>query len=242
MTLIGLIFWGNFTKSQNEYCKDTIPKTTLAPQVKSNYPTVKSPEGFNEIIEYKPRQFEQGDMFLGYKWNVKYPEELTLVNEKDLTSLSCTRTYWQDLSYPNNFVTNEEGETVYSLTNEKLLSYIRVLNDKYAPKHVMRISVCNTEDGKAFVFYGISMGGGGGYWGKPYIGIDNGEGIKETVENIGSGGCSALQLLQNEFLYIKCSASEGGGGEYMVFQINLSNKSTSRLIYCFTEGSKLTCR
>lgn len=242
LTLTSLIILGEFMQPKNEYYKDILIKPTSAPQIKVNYPTAKPPEGFRETIQYKTRQFDTNEMFLGYEWNVKYPEELVSYGENDLTPMSCTRTYWQDLSYENKFATNEEGGPTYSLANDKLLTYIDFLNSKYAPKHAKLISNCTTENGKTFVFYGISMGGGGDYWGKPFLGIDDGTGIKEIIENIGSGGCSALQLLKNDFLYIRCSASEGGGGEHMVSQVNLSNKSVSRLLYCLTEGDKVNCK
>lgn len=242
LTLVGLIFVGKYIEPENEYYKNTMPKPTVAPQAKVNYPTTKPPEGYTEIVEYKKRQYNPTDMFLGDNWKIKYPIEIVTTSDNDLSPLSCTKTYWQDLSYTNGFATNEEGGPVYSLDNERLLTYANTLNNKYAPKQVKLISSCNTVDGKTFVFYGISLGGGGDYWGRPYLGIDSGAGINEVIENIGSGGCSALQLVKNEFLYIRCSASEGGGGEHMVSQVNLSNKSTTRLLYCLTEGAQVSCK
>lgn len=241
ITLTSLLLLGKFTQPKNEYYKEIETKPTLVPQIKTNYPIAKPPEGFIETNEYRVRHFDPKDMFLGYEWKVKYPEELSSVSDVDLTPLSCTKTYWQDL-FSNKFETNEEGGTLYSLVDEKLLSYIDILNNKYTPRHVKLISKCATQNGRTFVFYGISNGGGGDYWGKPYLGIDKGSGIQEVIENIGSGGCVALQLVKDEFLYTGCSASEGGGGEHMVSQVNLSNKSTTRLLYCLTEGDKVTCK
>ncbi len=164
LTLASLVIWGKFTQPKNEYYKDIETKPTLAPQIQTNYPTAKPPEGFMETNEYKVRHFNPKDMFLGYEWKVKYPEELTSFSDTDLTPLSCTRTYWQDSSSPNRFQTNEEGGDTYSLVYEKLLFYIDVLNNKYTPRYVKLISSCTTDGGKTFVFYGISQGGGGDYW------------------------------------------------------------------------------
>ena len=242
LTLTSLLLLGKFTQPKNEYHKEIETKPTLAPPMKFDHPATKRSEGYAEVIEYKVRQYNPKDMFLGDRWNVKYPEELETIGEEDLTPLSCTQTYWEDISSGGGFATNEDGGPAYALVDERLLTYMKALNNKYAPKTVKLISACSTESGKSYIFYGIRIGGGGDYWGKPYLGIDSGSGINEVIGDIGSGGCSALQLVKNEFLYIKCSASEGGGGEHMVAQINLSNKSATRLLYCLTEGSKVSCK
>lgn len=228
--------------SDSKHSLDNVAKPTLGPQITINHPTPTPPEGYIETKNFRTRQYDPKSMLIDYSEKIKYPQELINTSDSDLTPLYCTKIYWQDLFYANGFVTNEEGGPMYSLADERLLAYIKTLNNQYAPKHVILISACNTENGKTFVFYGISMGGGGDYWGKPYLGIDDGAGINEIIENIGSGGCSALQLARNEFLYIECSASEGGGGQHMISQINLSSKSTTRLLYCLTEGSKVTCK
>ena len=50
-------------------------------------------------------------------------------------------------------------------------------------------------------------------------------------------------MLKGNDLYVRCSASEGGGGEHTISKINLSDKSVIRMIYCLTEGGSIvTCK
>ncbi len=224
---------------------DITPRPTLAPRITISYPTPTPPEGFVEVKNFKARQYDPKSMLIDYSEKVKYPQELLDSNESDLTPLSCTRTYLNTIGNWGSFVTYQDqdgGTKKYFLIDPQLLRYIDYLEKKYSSKRLMMINACSTKDDKTFIFYGMSLGGGGDYWGKPYIGIDKGKGIDETIDGIPLGGCSVLQLLKNEFLYIKCSMHEGGGGIDAIYQVNLSNKSVNQLLYCLIEGTKTTCK
>lgn len=231
------------TISVSKHSLDNTTRPTFTTQITQGYPSPTLTLGFTETENFRARQFDPKSFFIDFSTEpVKYPQELININESDLVPLSCTRTYWSTIGQEGRFATYEDGGAKkYSLVDAKLLGYVENLKKRYPSKRLIMINACSTEANKTFVFYGISRGGGGDYWGTPYIGIDSGTGISEVIEGVRLGGCSALQLVKNEFLYIKCTEHEGGGGSDMISQVNLSNRSVNQLLYCVNEGSNVTC-
>ncbi len=232
--MIFVKLYPNQQSTQPTYADPTIVKYTITP------PSTQAPlQGYVEIKEFKKRQYNPTKLFLTRdEGQIKYPTELTNYNDADLSSLSCTKTYFNNQN--NEFVLNE-GDNEYSLTDDVLMNYVNILTQKHNPRRIIMINSCVTENGKTFVFYGVSMGGGGDYWGKPHLLVEQ-NGTSFTIDDIGTGGCSALQLVRNDFLYIECSESEGGGGVFGISQVNLNNKSVTPILYCLTEGPKVNCK
>ncbi len=234
-----------FVLPKKNYSNTTSPSPVFFQKrnTATSYPSPTPLEGFTEINNYKLRQFDLDKPFLDFSDSkVDYPTELTNISESDLTPLSCTHSYFWNIPEPHEYTLVQDDGKEFLLTDPKLVSYVNALNKQYTPKHVMLINSCFKQDGKTFVFYGISQGGGGDYWGKPYLKVDSHSEAADVIENIGIGGCTALQLVKDSFLYIKCSEHEGGGGIDIISQVNLRNKSVTQILSCTNEGSKISCK
>ncbi len=237
LLLIGLQIYRNVTAPLVAW--QPTPTVPLSPT--SPIPTSALPK-LIEKVEFEKRQYDSSTLFLDdTEPKIKYPVELTNFRDSDLTSLSCTETYG-DWGSNNQFSTNTPtGRDEYSLSNEKLENYIKILSQKVTPEKITWINSCTTEDGKTFVFYAETGHGAGNWSGPTQLGIDNGNGINTTIKNLGEG-CSALQLVKNDYLYIRCATGEGGGAVYSISQVNLNNSSVTRLLYCLREGNKASCK
>lgn len=227
---------------QGEAKRQPIP---LPPDRELTWPKIPKPSlrpTASEVEDFKTRFFNPEDYFYentDYGMNIhqKYPTELTTVSESDLTPLSCTKQYYRD--YDGTYLDGDDKV----LSDQKLLSYIYTLESEYIRKGfrgVKLFKTCYTEQGKTIVFYGIYRGGGGDYWGTPYIGVDTGAGI-ENATQVGEGACNPLQLLQGKFLYVNCSSGEGGGSQTGIYQLNLENNSVSKLLHCQSAGIQAEC-
>lgn len=183
-----------------------------------------------EVKEYKIRFYDTTDIFL---WKEKYPNELTGIQDSQLTPIYCTQTYSIDSGYGIGFRSIGKG---IPLTDPTLLSYIQSLSKKYEGKIVSEIFSCAPKEGKTIVVYRISPSRYN-YSGLPYIGIANNAGEIQEAGKMGDimayYGCrQPLQLTDDNNFYFACSGGDGPAGFGSIYKFSLNNLTITRIKRC----------
>ncbi|MBI2196035.1 hypothetical protein HYU45_00290 [Candidatus Daviesbacteria bacterium] len=246
------------------YSKQTKLSNALLPTPTSSFESSTAAET-DDKKEFSKRQINLNAKFFA---DIDYPSTITSIPETDLVGLSCTsyyvftrysgsKKYYEVLHYDKigkeNFSIdqNKNHSTIYS-------SLLQVLNRE----SLTQITICDTEDNRTFVEYGIpskntssnvfpiktAYAGGGGS--DVYFGEFNfaNKSFKQIVyipyEKSAYWGCTQpLQMTKSNIFYLLCAGGEGGGfiGNYRasIYAINVSSNTYKRIILCtYVEGSK----
>jgi hypothetical protein len=109
--------------------------------------------------------------------------------------------------------------------------------EKFNTRDLNSIQICNTEEDRQFVIYGISNQGGGS-GDDVYVSYIKADGTldKETripQDNSPYFGCfGPLVLTTKQVLYMDCGGGDGGYGAASIYKLNLNDSTSVQVIKC----------
>ncbi len=240
--LLILIGFGAFYFSSHQKKSMTLDKAKYIESTATPIPTQVSTFSSSLPKEYKIRHFDITEDFAPE--NEKYPTEITQASDDSLTPIYCTPNYTK---YGDKYTSSDETNKTITLDDLETLNYIKTLEEKYKSedRSVMEISTCAPKEDKIIILYSLGPCGGG-CSGVPYVGIVNGEEIKEIaniskLEDQGMAyfGCrQPLQLTKNNIFYFTCGGGDGPGSSASIYKLSLVTEAVSRIETCNTSGTE----
>lgn len=218
---------------------DKIPTdpVIIYPTQTANNPEIKPTVPAPTFILPPPRNLEYtkvaADLTKPFFLDIKYPEELALLNSRDILNLKCSENYFSDDGkiFSRNNGTNAP---VTYLTDEKVLALVKQISDGSGEKFVSSVRMCLADEKPDFLIYGISPCGGG-CSGIPHLSTVSGNKVNDLgvlPQKYAYGSCFPLVLTRAGQFYFDCSGSDGGGSGALINRFDIRTKSVSTLIEC----------
>ena len=191
------------------------------------------------------------------KWiaGVKYPSEVTDVQEQNLIGLKCSAYYQSTDGVAYEALIDGDPQ---KLTDQTLIGLIKKTGSNIG-KSVSAAFYCEPNEG-AILYEYETQAGGGGTGNVAHINLVSADGSIEKVTEIPYDGAAyfacrkPLQLTSANIFYIECGGGDGGGGAASVYSIDLNDKKQSQVLYCSahvdtdnlqadgTPGTKVECK
>jgi len=171
------------------------------------------------------------DPYQKFMGDVGYPVEVANFTDAQLIGLTCSSDYIQ--SEQGKYVSNptETNPNPIPLTDKLLIGYTQKIGN------ISVISKCVTDESETIVHYEIHSGGGGSNNKAFFVKIDSqGKEIGQAqinTDGIGYFTCQTPYLLSAlHQLYWECGGGDGGFASKSIYNIDLNNFSTRRVLKC----------
>ncbi len=185
--------------------------------------------------EYKTKQYSESDLLYGT--NSKY-SELIPSDDTNLAKMSCTPTY----NFSGGVYDKAYVDSVQEALPTEITSYANAIKNK-STKEVGDLTAC-TDGEKTIVSYSQGQCGGGCSTGNIAIFKDN---ILEKTIDIPNTiqmpyfGCSILQLVNENDLYLKCGGGDGVAAGSLIDNLNLGTLEITTIKSCTSQGTEIKC-
>lgn len=180
-----------------------------------------------------------------------YPREIKSIADKDLIGFQCGSRYDSDFNgafqHSGLPISGDYNYTITTFSDTHLISVLTEKAKKAEAEHstgpLASIQVCNTEEDRQFVVYGIQNHGGGA--GQDiYVSYlkEDGSLEKETYLPVGGApyfGCfKPLMLTTEHVLYMSCGGGDGGFSSMSLYTFDLKTSKVNLLMKCDSTSSE----